>query len=230
MINIPNDEKDFVRVLSDPTTFEYQGTTYAYDASHYISYTGAESGGVLRTYDALDVYAINRLSHALIDYVFEGIEDAKEVALGNGSTSQTDMGALNDLQVTDAPIITKPENEFVYRCSATEGWGDPAIWKLQDYCNDTDNDGVIDYLGTEALTQSYFTLYPVPTSSLLNIRFVTSFEKIERLVIKDYLGRIIKKVNHPNSYSIDTSELTTGNYFITIHTAKHIGTQKITIK
>ena len=230
LINIPNDEKDFVRVLSDPTTFVYQGTTYAYDASHYVSYTGVESGGLLRTYDAMDVYAINRLSHALIDYVFEGNADAKEVALGNGSASQTDMGLLNDLQVTDTPIITRPENEFLYRCSATEGWGSPDIWKLQDYCNDTDNDGVIDYLGTEGLTQSYFTLYPVPASSLLNIRFVAGFEKIESFEIKDYLGRVIKKVKQPNSYSIDTSELTTGNYFISIHTAKHNSTQKIIIK
>ncbi|HIP49593.1 MAG TPA: T9SS type A sorting domain-containing protein [Lutibacter sp.] len=230
LINIPNDEKDFVRVLSNPTTFKYQGVTYAYDASHYVSYTGAESGGVLRTYDAMDVYAVNRLSHALIDYVFEGNTSAKEVALGNGSTSQIDMGNLTDLFVTDTPIVTRPENEFLYRCSETTAWGDPAIWKLQDYCNDTDNDGVIDYLGTTSLTQPYFTLYPVPTSSLLNIRFVAGFERIESLEIKDNLGRIIKQVKLPNSYSIDTSELTIGTYFITIRTAKHSSTQKIIIK
>lgn len=230
LINIPNDEKDFVRVLSDPSTFEYLGTTYTYEASHYVSYTGSESGGVLRTYDAMDVYAINRLSHALIDYVFEGNNDAKEVALGNGSTSQIDMGSLTDLQVTDTPIITRPESEFEYKCTATTGWGTPDIWKLQDYCSDSNNDGVIDYLAINELTQHLFVLYPVPSSHLMNIRFVSEIEKIQLIELFNSTGQKVKVLYQPNSYSIDLSGLATGTYFIHIQTDQHSAVQKIVIQ
>jgi len=228
LINIPDDEKDFIRVYSDPTTFIYDGNNYTYNASHYVSYTGTvASDGNFQTYDAMDVYALNRLAHALIDYVFNGIEDGKAIALGNGSSAQIDMGGLTELSVTDKPVISRPEEDFKYQCSATSGWGDPAIWKLQNYCIDTDNDGVIDFLKVESLTQNLFKVYPVPTTSLVNIRFVSEFEKIERIEILNSAGSLVTKIIHPNTYTLNLSELNTGTYFIKIETLKHFAIQKI---
>jgi hypothetical protein len=230
LINIPDDEKDFIRVYSDPTTFIYDGNTYTYNANHYVSYTGTvASDGHFQTYDMMDVYALNRLAHALIDYVFNGIEDAKAIALGNGSSAQINMGGLTELSVTDQPVITRPEEDFKYQCSATSGWGDPAIWKLQDYCNDSDNDGVIDYMKVEKLTQNLFKLYPVPTTSLVNIRFASEFEKIERIEITNSAGRLIKEFKKPNSYAFNLSDLIAGTYFIKIATQKHVAVQKFII-
>ena len=230
LINIPNDEKDFVRVFSDPTTFEHEGTTYSYEASHYVSYTGSFSGGVLQTYDKMDVFAINRLSHALIDYVFEGNTSAKEVALGNGSAPQINMGGLTELSVTDTPIITRPENEFKYRCSETTGWGDPDIWKLHDYCADSDNDGVIDYLVVDEAAQTHFSLFPIPASSLLTIRFTNTFEKIENIKITTITGQLVYNRKNPNSYSIDLSGFNKGGYFVTIQTKENRASRKILVK
>jgi hypothetical protein len=232
LINISDDDKDFIRVFSDPATFEYDGNTYSYEASHYVSYTGATdaSYGYFRTYDAMDVFAINRLSHALIDYVFEGVEAGRDMALGNGNALQTDMGDLTDLAVTDAPVITRLESEFKYQCTATSGWGDPEIWKLQDYCMDSNNDGVIDYLSIQDLTQNLFSLYPVPTSSLLNIRFISDFEIIDRIEITDMTGKRLNVYKQPNSYSIDVSNLKSGTYFVKVITKKHQAIQKIIIE
>lgn len=148
LINIPSSQKDLITVHSDlQRSYQFNGNTYHYDADHYLCYTGAW-GGVYEPYDELDVYALNRLSHAMLEYVFQGNLQAKEVALGNGGGQQTDMGLLPALTVSDTPVITRDENLFLYRCSDSdpEGWGDPAIWKLQEFCEDTDGDGIIDEL------------------------------------------------------------------------------------
>jgi len=152
LINIPVTEKDLITVFSDPVhSYEYNGQTYTYDADHFISYTGIEASHY-EPYDALDVWAINRLAHAMLEYVFEENPEAKVVALGSGSAEQVGMGMLPDLLVTDTPIVTRDENLFAYRCSESgEGtWGNPDIWKLQEFCEDSDGDGIIDEL--EALT------------------------------------------------------------------------------
>lgn len=233
LINIPNSEKDYISIFSDEdSTHEYvhNANTYSYEANHYMSYTDLISGSN-NPYDALDAYLSNRLTHAMIDYVFEGNPVGKNVALGNGSASQKDMGIMPDLAVTDYYVTNRPESVFEYKCSedAPGSWGDPSIWKLQNYCNDSDNDGMIDYLGTKNLTESYFKLYPVPSSTLVNIRFVNGLEKIESIEIIDNLGRIVDRELHPNSYSIDIEKLIPGNYFIRIRTAKQSSTQKIII-
>jgi pimeloyl-ACP methyl ester carboxylesterase len=148
LINIPDEDKDYVRVFSDTErSYVYNGATYTYDADHYLCYPGVDDG-TYQPYDELDVYAINRIAHAMMDYIFEGNEAAKDVALGNGSNEQIDMGNLPDLEETDRHIITRDENQYEYRCSETaEGsWGDPDIWFLSDFCYDQDSDGLIDSL------------------------------------------------------------------------------------
>ena len=183
LINIPDDDKDYIKVFSDPNrSYQYNGETYTYDADHYISYTPAYSYHATYSqyepYDEMDVYVINRLAHAMMDYVFEGNENAKIVALGNGSNEQVDVGELPDLEETDRPVITRPVEEFKYTCY--EGW-DPNSWKLEKYCDDQDGDGLIDSLeatenivylkckvfleGPYDANNQMFTLLNVPTTS-----------------------------------------------------------------
>jgi len=148
LINIPNEDKDFVRVLSDTDpahTYDYDGTTYNYTANHYISYSGV-SNGQYQPYDRLDVYAVNRMTDAMLSYVFEGIQSAKNIALGGGSAGQVAMDIMPSLVVEDAPIITRITEQFKYKCDADTGWSDSGIWKLSDYCGDIDDDGIIDLL------------------------------------------------------------------------------------
>ena len=234
LINIPNSEKDFVRVYSDPTTFDYDsdndGTTetYHYNANHYISYANITNNqGDFQPYDALDVYAINRLSHALIEYAFNDDLQAKNVALGNNSAEQIDMGFLPDLLVTDTPIITRLESEFHYKCS--DGWQN--IWFLQNTCLDTDNDGVIDVV--EALATADFKndldmhIYPIPTSDFL---FIDTNLPKKDIQITNVTGKIVLEIKNETSNEINISSLTKGVYFVRISNGDFQNTKKLIIE
>ncbi len=240
LINIPNSEKDFVRVYSNPATYQFDsdndGTTetFSYDADHYVSYTGINNAHGYQPWDALDVYAINRLSHAMMDFVFEGNQAAKNVILGNGSAAQIDMNFLTDLSVTDTPIITRPANDFAYRCN--NGWNDFAngenTWFLQNACDDTDGDGIIDLitLATDEKNVAAFHLYPIPTSAYLKVRFDAGFEPIKEMTITDITGKIMYKVKNPAIYTIDASTFAAGTYFVKIQTEKFVHTQAFIVK
>jgi len=146
LINIPDENKDLITVKSGypGQGYDYNGDHYEYKADHYLIYTGIWDDGY-HPYDLLDVYAINRLCDAMLDYAFNGNTNAGIVVLGNGSTAQMDMGPFPDLSVTDKPVITNAESEYLYQCIETnEGtWGDPDIWKLPCCCLDNDSDGII---------------------------------------------------------------------------------------
>ncbi len=219
LINIPVEDKDFIRLYSDPATYTYNGDTYSYDANHYISYTNI--------YNAMDVYAINRISHALTEYVFEGNTDAKNVALGNNSNQQINMGFLTNLFVTDAPIITRPREEFEYQCNSSTGWSTPDIWKLKDFCEDSDGDGWIDYFtSVENIKPSFFSIYPIPVSSVLNINYKAENLEIQKIEIFNNLGKKCITINNSKPKSIDISNLKKGTYFIKISTSKKSASKK----
>jgi len=149
LINIPDADKDFITLLSDNKHYTYAGVAYTYRANHYVSYPGVNnSEGVYQPYDMLDLLLLNRLSHAMLNLVFQGDEDARKVALGNGSIEQKSMKneaiSLVDLKVTDTPIvdINRPQEDYAYTCSG--GWYDD--WKLAGYCDDANQNGIIDVL------------------------------------------------------------------------------------
>jgi len=234
LINIPDTDKDFVTIKSDvnPThtyDFEYNGTTntYSYEANHFISYTGIDISGY-KPYDALDVFSTNRLIHAMTDYVFEGNQAAADVALGNGSANQIAMGIMPNLEVTDTYITVRPETDFNYRCSS--GWNDFAdglsVWFLSNYCDDANNDGVIDVLTAKEENWASFSVFPVPSSTLLTIQLTHDLETIEEVLIIAESGKIIKKYATPNSV-IDLSSLATGVYFLKVTTQSTSSVKKI---
>ncbi len=90
---VPDSEKDFITLRADTVD------GYDYQAVHSVIATGDGYG----VFDALDDYGVFRLLDALADYTFTGNLTAKNVALGDGSDAQLDMGGLRDLISTDDP-------------------------------------------------------------------------------------------------------------------------------
>ncbi|KQB42260.1 Internalin-related protein [Flavobacterium aquidurense] len=76
-------------------------------------------------------------------------------------------------------------------------------------------------LGTQDFVFSnYFTLYPNPSSDILNINATKDIE-IKSLTIYDILGQVVIAVPNAQTVSnIDVSKLKTGNYFIKIKSDK----------
>ncbi len=208
LINIPDSEKDLITVHSDQVrSYEFDGNTYTYDADHYLSYTGQWSSHY-EPYDELDVYAMNRLAHAMVEYVFEGNPAAKNVALGNGIAEQINMGLLPPLEVSDAPIITRDENLFLYRCSESEPgtWGDPSIWKLQEFCEDSDGDGIIDELDIPSAVEEHLApsatailgIGPNPFNPRTTIVFRMAAQGYASLKIYNLAGELVRTLVDEN--------------------------------
>ncbi len=118
---IPDAEKDFITLRA--TTVN----TYTYQANHAVIATGGNGYGV---FDALDDYGVFRLVDALADYTFTGNLSAKNVALGDGSDAQIEMGDLRDLISTDDPRPI-PGETYGYPCDIHDN-------PRRDQCDDYD--------------------------------------------------------------------------------------------
>ncbi|MGJ4752959.1 alpha/beta hydrolase [Leptospira kmetyi] len=109
-IGIGTAEKDFEIVYSE----SYNGNIL--NADHYTPIKNTVIG--LGALDVLDYYGVWRQLDALTDYSYTGSAAAKDVALGNGSTNQKNMGtypdghAVKTMTVTDSPSPLHPENFF----------------------------------------------------------------------------------------------------------------------
>jgi hypothetical protein len=116
-IGISAENKDLVNVSSS------QDADYAYSADHVAPNS-------LACYDAIDHYVLFRLTDAMMDFVFRKNPNAKNVALGNGSLSQTGMPAgLNELVVADTITARFAQSRYGYAFSSTRNprrnnWGD----------------------------------------------------------------------------------------------------------
>ncbi len=109
-IAINDSIKDCIIVKSDTIS------TYIYQADHTMptQYNGNSE------FNALDYYVTFRLLDALADYTFTGDLTAKDIALGNGSISQINMGGqLKQLTVTDTPSPIYPETLYQFTCGST---------------------------------------------------------------------------------------------------------------
>jgi len=217
LINIPDDEKDFITIFSDNDpahAYTYQGNTYTYKADHYTCYTGINNGQGYQAYDALDVYSSNRLAHALTKYVFYGDMTAKNIALGNNSPEQKDMGIMPDLGVTDYYITQRPESAYEYKCSedAPGTWGSTDIWHLQNYCIDADNDGHIDTLNNLAeMQKNGIKIYPNPFSNQINI--IAKTNEPFQINVYNVQGQVMCK---QSTRTIHTATWPKGIYFVQI--------------
>jgi hypothetical protein len=120
---IPDAEKDFITLRA--TTVN----TYTYQANHAVIATGGNNYGV---FDALDDYGVFRLVDALADYTFTGNLSAKNVALGDGSDAQIEMGDLRNLISTDDPRPI-PGESYDYPCAIEDN-------PRRDHCADFDHE------------------------------------------------------------------------------------------
>ena len=102
-ISIDKSEKDFVTVYTDDHPMG------PLNADHFVPLGAAGSQLV----DSLDYYGIFRLVDALADYTFTGNLDGKNVALGDGSPEQIDMGIWPD-QVPAEPLTSDDSPEINY--------------------------------------------------------------------------------------------------------------------
>lgn len=111
-INIDSSEKDYILVRKSVLP------TYTYVADHTLP-------SDREVFDAYDYYAVFRLLDAMIDYSFNGTEEGKKVALGNGSVEQITMPsyngqALSPLEVTDDPVPVYGQSKYDNPCNSEQ--------------------------------------------------------------------------------------------------------------
>ncbi len=196
-INIPASEKDHILVKSDTIG------AYTYDAIHGMPNTAS-------AFDALDYYAIYRLLDALCDYAFNGSAAGKNVALGNGNSSQISMpGGMSNLIQSDAPNFSHPESYYTYPCSTLSN-------PRQLYCNTTTSQ-------IETSVNTPISIYPNPANSIVNLETDKTISKTELFSIQ---GKCVKTGTAKN---ISIDELPNGLYFLKVtFDDNSIGTMKLT--
>lgn len=111
MIGIPDSSKDYFTLYSDSLEGIYMW------ANHYVMYGSHDPNG---QENLLDYYGIQKLFDAMADFCWNENEQARDVALGNGSSEQVYMGEwsvdrpIRRLSVTDTPVAQHPELSYMW--------------------------------------------------------------------------------------------------------------------
>jgi len=185
-INIPASEKDYLRVKSDTIN------GYVYIADHVVPNNSA--------YNALDYYAYYRLFDAMCDFVFNGSMAGKDVALGNGSTSQISMpGGLHNLIHSEAPTFANAQSTYQYPCSSSDN-------PRQEHCGE-----VLSI--NETSTNTQIAMFPNHAKTMF---YIETDKAISQIEILNQKGQVVKTVNTKN---IVISELPNGLYFVKVSLA-----------
>jgi hypothetical protein len=159
-INIPVTDKDMVYLVSSNVQ------SYHYAGDHVLPNTSA-------SYDAMDYYVLYRLTDAMMDFVFNGNQAARNVALGDGNPLQVDMPTgLNDLTVNDSPTANFPELQYGYPCTSS-------LNPRASYCP------VI--TSTASAYSEPLNVYPNPTQNIIYITGATN----SKYSIVDIAGRLV---------------------------------------
>ncbi len=177
-IGIVDSLKDCIMLYTDSVE------TYTYNADHPVPSQYLTQG----VFDAYDYYAVFRLLDALADFTFTGNQEAKNVALGNGSAEQVDMGQFTPLYVTDNPEPQYPQDRYIFP------WESNLNPRLE-YWVDSNNNEISN-------TQDLFTLsqnYPNPFNPSTTISFSLLEESKVSLTIYNLKGQKIKTLTN-NSY------------------------------
>ena len=110
-ISIANSERDFIKLYSDTNC------SYTLEADHIPPITGGGNGVT----DGYDYYGTWKFIDALAAYAHNGSLIGKNVALGNGSNAQKNMGDwtcdgtdVRDAEVTDNPSTSIPQSNYQY--------------------------------------------------------------------------------------------------------------------
>jgi hypothetical protein len=190
-IAIPDSIKDCLIVYSDTIG------GYIYEADHTLPPQYTNSG----EFDALDFYVTFRLLDALADYSFNGNQTAKNVALGNGSLAQLNMGGqLKNLTHSNNPSPIYPESIYTNPCSDIQNVRSSfcgTIASTEELINETDQ----------------LNIYPNPTQG--KISFIPSLN-YNNIKISIYSSQGLKIMEVKNQTNIDLADLNNGVYFTAI--------------
>jgi len=199
-IAINDSIKDCIMVSGDSVS------GYFYQANHGLP----AQNSILGVYDAHDYYVTFRLINALADYTFTGNTTAKNIALGNGSAAQIDMGnQLTVLSVSDNPVPLYPESKYDNPCNDSRN-------ERQAFCQDT--------LGLNNQKSSIIKLYPNPTSGKFKISTKVIYQTIN-ISIYNLTGQIVHVTT--NESEIDISKLPLGLYTVLINVDGDIEARKM---
>ncbi len=204
-IAINDSIKDCLIVYSD-TIGEY-----TYEADHTLppQYTGSGE------FDALDYYVTFRLIDALADYSFTGNPAAKEVALGNGSIAQLDMGGqLTNLTQSDSPTPAYPESIYTNPCGDQQN-------ERQAFCP------AITTINDERSEAVSFSIYPNPSNWQITLGIPPSVEGF-KIVISSMDGKIILAT--ANTRVLNIGQLNSGMYLVYLHTDRNKASSRLLIK
>lgn len=131
---------------------------------------------------------------------------------GNNSFVVIDSVITNTVFYADQNV-TMFGTEYVYRVYAKNNVGQ------SNYSNEAGYSGV----GINKIAASNIKLYPNPTSEVLNIALDAN-DVLKSVTIRDVNSALVKQISNPE-HSINVSELSAGNYFISIET--NVGTSVI---
>jgi len=184
-IGIPDSSKDCIMLYSDTVS------SYPYDADHSVP------NDVV--FNAYDYYAVYRLIDALMDFTFTGNPEAKNIALGNGSKEQIDMGPFKPLFVTDHPAPQYQQDKYQYPCNSDQN-------PRKDYCtgfSDVNKYGKKRELGSFLLYQNC----PNPFNPKTTIKYHLAKTTHVELSIYNLLGqKIVSLVNEDQSAGLHQVE------------------------
>ncbi len=200
-IAIDNSMKDCITVFSNTVS------GYTYEATHHLPAQNTTNG----EFDALDFYVTARLVDALADYTFTGNTTAQNIALGNGSAAQIDMGGqLLPLAVTDDPSPAYARSKYLFPC-------DTSLNERIAFCQDvatatTDKEEPLDFI-----------FYPNPSTGIFSIQTQMNGEFIVH--IYNQQGAHISSFE--NIQTLDLREQPEGIYFVSITNGAKNNTYKI---
>ena len=85
----------------------------------------------------------------------------------------------------------------------------------------------------EILVENEVFLFPNPTNDILNVRFKNPVDEKLNLIISNVQGKVINNLIYENfnqQLQVNTSNLTSGIYFVQIQTGEHVFTKKIVVQ
>ncbi|CAM3990858.1 choice-of-anchor L domain-containing protein [Flavobacterium antarcticum] len=81
-----------------------------------------------------------------------------------------------------------------------------------------------EFLSTKTFSENNIVLYPNPSSTLLHLSLQNTSERLDNIVIYDFIGKVIKVItaNNGQQSTIDVSDLSSGVYMIEINTDSNL--------
>ncbi|UTW61519.1 T9SS type A sorting domain-containing protein [bacterium SCSIO 12741] len=201
-IAIDDSLKDCILVYSDSVS------NYVYNADHNLpgQYT------TKAVFNAHDYLVSFRFLNAMADYTFTGNPIAKDIALGGGSTAQTDIHPqLTPLSQSDQPSPVHSQSKYRNPC-------DTIINERRSFCQT-----ILEVKGEESYDNAV-RVHPNPTHGLLKITPNQNHQSMKASIVS-LTGEVLLVVR--NEKVIDLTELPAGLYVLVLDIDQRRTTQKV---